>query len=215
MTLPARREDPREDFSRPRPRKLEQRPLKPETTASPANQLLKMLEEAHEPIRPQPSPAKTRKAANAMLKRFGNWLLGWSCAALLMSVGYLGFETLTAEPAMAAPARPSLDFSSVTSRYVQSAEGPALELTGVVRNDGTEAVQPEVTLQLAGNRVAIEEPLRLGVAALPPGAERPFTVRLLLPKGAKTVKLLPPEGSTAPARTMPLVSPAWTAEQTR
>ncbi|MEM7519089.1 MAG: hypothetical protein AAF368_19460, partial [Planctomycetota bacterium] len=132
--------------------------------------------------------------------------------ALLLSVGYLGFETLTAEPAADAPARPNLDFSGVTSRYVQSAEGPALELTGVVRNEGVDAVQPEVTLQLAGNRVAIEEPLRLGVATLPPGAERPFTVRLLLPKGAKTVKLLPPEGSGAPARTMPLVSPGWTAD---
>jgi hypothetical protein len=129
---------------------------------------------------------------------------------LFGSVALLSFETLKGSPA--APAdRPALEFSELRSRYVSSSEGPALELSGIVMNAGGQMVPPEVVLQLAGKRLAIEEPLQLGGAALPPGAERPFTVRLLLPEGTETVSLLPPSEGSRFRKSMPLVSPAWTS----
>lgn len=193
----------------------------PPPHTSPANHLLSILQSANlgqlrRKITSGPSRRVEFREAEIervppLLKNFGTVLLAWSIGAMVLSIGILAFEIL--EPsAPVVTERPPLEFEEMASRHVESSEGRALELTGLVRNAGERPVQPEVTLQLAGSRVAIEEPLRLGAAALPPGAERPFTVRLLLPEGTKTVRLLPAENTRAPKGSMPLVSPAWTSE---
>lgn len=217
MTLPAWREDAPQPRHRPRPMPVDERHSPPGQATSPANQLLRMLEEASLPGGgAKTRPGSRQAAAPADLfamrlpRRLAGWLLGWSCLALGLSVAYLALETLKPEAATVRE-RPALDFTDVASRHVMSSEGPALELSGLVRNAGETPVEPDVVLQLAGNRVAIEERVRLGAAALPPGAERPFTVRVLLPRGTKTVRLLPPSGDAAVQRSMPLISPAWTA----
>ncbi|NNU16577.1 hypothetical protein HK107_09620 [Parvularcula sp. ZS-1/3] len=210
MTLPAWREERREQPARRRPRKVDELDGIRNRAESPANQLLEMLRESQLPgeaqKKPEPKPFRTPPIA----RRFAKWLLGWSVLAMGLSVGYLAYETLTPETAVPAE-RPPLDFADVASRYVQSSEGPAIELSGLVRNSGETLVEPDVLLQLAGSRVAIEEPLRLGAAVLPPGAERPFTVRVLLPEGTRSVRLLPPEKSGQAMGDLMLVSPAWTA----
>lgn len=209
MTLPAWRETQQEPKRRrPRPRPADELDGLRDRASSPANQLLEMLQDAQLTKPPAPKPARKPKLS----QKVAGWMLGWSLLALTMSVGYLAFETLRPTPA-AAEIRPTLDFSQVSSRYVQSSQGPAVELSGIVRNVGEEGVEPEVTLQLAGSRVAIEEALRLGPVALPPGAERPFTVRILLPEGTKSVSLLPPKGAEGAPRSLLAVSPGWTASR--
>ena len=211
MTLPAWREDRPQRKRRPRPRDIDELRDIRNRGASPANQLLQMLENAELPGTETPVPqAQPKPEPKRLSRRVAGWLLGWSVVAMGLSFAYLTYETLNAPPA-ASIERPSLNFDGVESRYVMSSEGPALELSGVVRNDGEALTEPDVILQLAGGRVAIEEPLRLGIAALPPGAERPFTVRVLLPNGVRSVRLLPPEQSGLRPREMTLISPAWTA----
>ncbi|MCQ8184536.1 hypothetical protein [Parvularcula maris] len=217
MTLPAWREDRPQQSSKPR-RRAKLRDAEDlaglrDRSSSPANQLLAMVEAAAERgglHRQAAKPAADERAPKTR-KRLASLLLGWSCAIMAASVGYLAYETLKPAEMVAAELLPGLDFSGVTSRYVQSSEGPAVELSGVVRNIGEEMVEPEVTIQLAGTRVAVEEQLRLGTASLPPGAERPFTVRALLPEGTRTVRLLSPKEPSVPALDMPMVSPGWTA----
>jgi hypothetical protein len=180
---------------------------------SPANQLLAMVEAAAARgglEGPAETGARKRKTDEPARKMIAKLLLGWSCLVLSGSIGYLAYETLKPAPVQATEL-PGLDFSGVTSRYVQSSEGPAVELSGIVRNVGQTTLEPEVTIQLAGNRVAVEQQLRLGGAALPPSAERPFTVRALLPEGTRTVRLLSAENQALGPKGMALVSPAWTA----
>lgn len=223
MTLPAWRDEQPEWHELPEPRLRKKPEPQPGPGTSPANQLLAMLEQANLPgskVRPKKAWLKQLKPLKipaipapslALPKKLASWLLGWSVAAMALSLAYLTFETLNTGSA-SAPIRPALDFSGVETRYVQSSEGPAIELSGVVRNEGDTLVEPEVILQLAGSRVAIEEPIRLGGAALPPKAERPFTLRVVIPEGTKTVRLLPPDTAAERPRPMPLVSPAWTAD---
>lgn len=213
MTLPAWRDEPVQRKPRQRFRGPDELKEIRDRRASPANQLLELLENADLPGVPKPPrPAPQPEAQSQRFSRkFAGWLLGWSVLAMGLSFAYLTYETLNAAPA-APLERPALDFSGVQSRYVMSTEGPALELSGVLRNDGETMIEPDVLLQLAGGRLAIEEPLRLGGAALPPGAERPFTVRVLLPEGVRSVRLLPPEQSGLRPREMALISPAWTAQ---
>ncbi|GGY55081.1 hypothetical protein [Parvularcula lutaonensis] len=233
MTLPAWRDEQPEWHELPEPRLRKKPEARPGAGTSPANQLLAMLEEASLPGAGQRAKKRLRKPdlqklklppvpsmpklpsipapSLALPKKLASWLLGWSVAAMALSLSYLTFETLNTG-SVETPDRPALDFSDVQTRYVQSSEGPAIELSGVVRNEGDRLVEPEVVLQLAGSRVAIEEPVRLGGAALPPKAERPFTLRVVIPEGVKTVRLLPPDTEAARPRPMPLVSPAWTAE---
>jgi len=208
MTLPARKQD--------------RHPHAPRRTRADEKELAEQLRErialAEKAARAAASEAESRfpeverakKAATP--QRFGWLLLAWSCVALLISMGILAYETLGPGATARSVERPQLEFSSLQSRFVQSAEGPALELTGVVRNGGETPAKPEFTLQLAGNRVAIEEPLKLGGVALPSGAERPFAVRLLLPPGTQSVSLLPPRADAPSEPDMVLVSPAWTAD---
>lgn len=216
MTLPAWRDERPEFRPRPRPRKADALDELRDRSASPANQLLELLEASALPGQePREAHGEARPFRLSPLpRRLASYLLGWSLLALALSVSYLAYETLVPGN-MPEPVRPSLDFADVSSRFVQSSEGPALELTGLVRNEGDATVEPEVVLQLAGSRVAIEEPLRLGTASLPPGAERPFTVRVLLPEGTKSVRLLPTGHVTLKPRALPLVSPAWTADAGR
>lgn len=209
MTLPAWRDDRPQRKLRPRPRGVDELSDIRDRRASPANQLLEMLERANFDSAPQPAaepPAQPKRLS----RKLASWLLGWSVAAMALSFAYLTYETLSA-PAATVMERPALAFEGVQTRYVISSEGPALELSGLIRNEGEGLTEPEVILQLAGGRVAIEKPLRLGGAALPPGAERPFTVRVLLPEGVRSVRLLPPEQSGLRPREMALISPAWTA----
>ncbi|MEE4210889.1 MAG: hypothetical protein V2I43_16690 [Parvularcula sp.] len=145
-----------------------------------------------------------------VFRSFSSALLVFASAAMLGSVALLSYETLGGGGA-AVGERPAFEFRDLRSRYVRSSEGPALELSGLLANAGEVELEPEVLLQIAGRRVAIEEPLTLGGAMLPPGAERPFTVRLLLPEGTETVSLLPPTEGSRYRRSMSLVSPAWTA----
>ncbi|MEM9840404.1 MAG: hypothetical protein AAF830_14785 [Pseudomonadota bacterium] len=211
MTLPATRRDPyplpEEGRSRAAERalaeKLRERIALAERAARAA------AETAEARVKP-PQPKQDDN-----LRGFGIALLVWSCLALIASIGILAYETFGASSAaQAAALRPALTFADVSTRYVQSAEGPALELTGVVRNSGETSVLPEVRLQIAGEKVAIEENLRLGGAKLQPEAERPFAVRLLLPEGVSSISLLPPtaDGQTVRQPSMTLVSPAWTAD---
>jgi hypothetical protein len=205
MTLPARREADWFETPRARPRpRIVKEPQREAGMRSPANELLAQLEKAHLP-RGYGLPRRRKNL-------FGGLLLGWSFALAAASIGYVAFETLKAPELRPAPPAP-LALGDIVSRHVQSSEGAALEITGTLRNIGDRRMEPEVLLQLAGSRVAIEEPLRLGGNDLLPGAERPFTVRLLLPEGTRSVKLLPPR-DVDPGRslTMPTVSPGWTAE---
>jgi hypothetical protein len=217
MTLPAWREDrpqqSRKPRRRPALRDAEDLAAIRDRSSSPANQLLALVEEAtaRGRLRPGAGPAAENPKPVKTRRRLAGMLLAWSCAMMAASVGYLAYETLKPAEPVAAEPLPGLDFSGVTSRYVQSSEGPAVELSGVVRNIGEEMVEPEVTIQLAGSRVAVEQQLRLGTASLPPGAERPFTVRALLPEGTRTVRLLSPKEPSMAPMEMPLVSPGWTA----
>ncbi|MEM1410107.1 MAG: hypothetical protein AAGG79_05100 [Pseudomonadota bacterium] len=163
---------------------------------------------AEQRITPPEPPAREELAS----KRLGLTLLIWSFIALIVSIAILAWETVGPGAEVRALERPALQFSGLQTRYVQSAQGPTLEITGIVKNGGEEPVDPQVTLQLAGGRVAIEEPLRLGRTELPAGAERPFALRLLLPEGVRSVNLLPLQGEPVSEQKMLLVSPGWTAE---
>lgn len=213
MNLPLRREEPAEtqDF---RPRLRQRGGEGPEQ--SPANQLLRLLEDANfESIAsPREHPfrqARPKSVYADMPRMFGIVLFVWSILALSASVGVVIYDILREDRLVAAAQRPPLVFNQLAHRYVQSSEGPALELSGLVTNGGSEPVEPSVVLQLAGSRLAIEEPLRLGIVTLPPGAERPFTVRVLLPEGVESVRLLPGEQRPVLTRNLSTVSPAWTA----
>lgn len=211
MTLPAQKRDPFPPASRGRTRAAE-REL--------ADRLRERITQAENAAKAAAAAAQERldppqpKRSLPVRDGFSMVLLAWSCLALAASIGILAWETVGPGAVVRSGAlRPTLDFADVSTRYVQSNEGPAIEMTGIVRNSGEDPVAPEVTLQLSGTRIAIEEPLRLGSAPLPPRAERPFAVRLLLPEGATAVKLLPtPMSERGGAPVMPLVSPAWTAE---
>ena len=211
MSLPLRREETTEHGPRgPKPRGFRGEGA----NQSPANQLLAMLQEANleairpeldmEPPAPQAPSGEERRSA-----LFGTILLVWSILALIISVSVVAYDALKPIPAPVIP--PALTFTDLNHRLVQSNEGPALELKGLVSNAGDDVLEPEVLLRLSGKRLAIEEPLRLGLASLPPGAERPFTVRVLLPSGVQSVSLLPTEETSLTVRTLPVVSPAWTS----
>lgn len=211
MTLPARRRDPyplpETGRSRAAERELAE---KLRERIALAERAARAAAETAEARLETPAPKKDEAS-----RGFGIALLVWSCLAFVASVGILTYETLGPGAAVrSGVTRPALAFADISTRYVQSAEGPALELTGLVRNSGEGPVAPEVRLQIAGEKVSIEEHLRLGGAPLQPQAERPFAVRLLLPEGVTSVKLLPPvgEGAGSGKPSMILVSPAWTAD---
>lgn len=209
MTLPARKDDHLPHPPRKRTR-WEEKELAEQLRERIALAERAALAAAEEAQARMSDVARAEKAATP--ERFGIILLVWSCVALLISMGILAYETLGPGAAARAIERPQLEFSDLNTRFVQSAEGPAVEITGILRNTGDRPAKPEFTLQLVGNRVAIEEPLKLGGAALPSGAERPFAVRLLVPNGTQQVSLLPPQEGTSSEPDMVLVSPAWTAE---
>lgn len=218
MTLPLRHEENIEHGPQgPRPRHFRgDRALQ-----SPANQLLSMLQEADlEAIRSPEhrlaaDPASHRRNRRSLASEerrsalFGTMLLVWALLALITSVSVVAYDALKPAPAPVIP--PALTFSDLSNRLVQSNEGPALELSGLVSNAGSVTLEPEVLLRLSGKRLAIEEPLRLGLASLPPGAERPFTVRIVLPQGVQSVSLLPTDKTSVVVRSLPVISPAWTA----
>ncbi|MEO1659152.1 MAG: hypothetical protein AAFR65_15690 [Pseudomonadota bacterium] len=213
MSLPLRREENIEHGPRgPKPRSFRDEGA----SQSPANQLLAMLQEANlEAIRPEehaivePRPRVSAEERRSAL--FGTILLVWAVLALITSVSVVAYDTLKPIPAVIIP--PALTFTELDHRLVESNEGPALELTGLVSNDGDNVLEPEVLLRLSGKRLAIEEPLRLGLASLPPGAERPFTVRILVPQGVQSVSLLPTDQTSLVVRSLPVISPAWTAPE--
>lgn len=210
MSLPLRREENIEHGPRgPKPRSFRD----DGAAQSPANQLLAMLQEANlEAIRPEEhSVVEPRPSTSAEERRsalFGTILLVWAVLALITSVSVVAYDALKPVPAIVVP--PALTFTELDHRLVQSNEGPALELSGLVSNAGDQMREPEVLLRLSGKRLAIEEPLRLGLASLPPGAERPFTVRIVLPQGVQSVSLLPTEETSVTIRSLPVISPAWT-----
>ncbi|MEM0930080.1 MAG: hypothetical protein AAGI89_12410 [Pseudomonadota bacterium] len=215
MSLPLRREENIEHGPRgPKPRGFRDEGA----SQSPANQLLAMLQEANlEAIRPEDHAGAALRPGTSLPEErrsalFGTILLVWAVLALITSVSVVAYDALKPVPAIVIP--PALTFSELDHRLVQSNEGPALELSGLVSNAGEEVREPEVLLRLSGKRLAIEEPLRLGLASLPPGAERPFTVRILLPQGVQSVSLLPTEEKSLMIRSLPVVSPAWTAPET-
>lgn len=210
MTLPARRHGPDTAFAARRNR-ADEKEL--------ADRLRQRIAVAEKAARAAGAAAGTQPPPPIERRRgpvgSGTMVLACSCLALAASVGMLGYETFgppAAQDTAIGDAPAPLVFSGVSSRYVQSAEGPALELSGIVRNQDAQPRAPAVTLKLSGSRVAIEERLALGSVPLSPGAERPFAVRLLLPEGARTVSLLPASKGGEPAPSMVLVSPAWTAE---
>lgn len=210
MTNPLRRTDSSTDLS------------SREEVQSLADRILERVDAAERAAREAQQIAEARNAEafpeppkKSALQRFGGFLLLWSLMALAASVGILAWETVGPGGAVRASAteRPPLEFGQLSTRHVQSAEGAALEITGILKNVGSERADPAVTLQLAGNRVAIEEPLRLGQAPLPPGAERPFAVRILLPEDVQSVSLLPLTQDPSSEPHMVLISPGWTAEK--
>ncbi|MEO1042422.1 MAG: hypothetical protein AAFX52_09030 [Pseudomonadota bacterium] len=217
MTLPLRHEENIEHGPQgPRPRNFRSE----SALQSPANQLLSMLQEAdleairspeHHVVPNAAKNGKKRRSLEAEERRsalFGTMLLVWALLALITSVSVVAYDALKPVPAPVIP--PALTFSELNHRLVQSNEGPALELNGLVSNAGVSTLEPEVLLRLSGKRLAIEEPLRLGLASLPPGAERPFTVRIVLPQGVQSVSLLPTDKTSVVVRSLPVISPAWT-----
>ena len=86
--------------------------------------------------------------------------------------------------APAAPTRPVLTVEARLDRYVRSSQGPALLLSGVIRNEGPEVV-PQLSLYVGAEAQAVPLP----PVAVPPGGERPFRVRVLLPMAPREVTL--------------------------
>ena len=127
------------------------------------------------------------RAANRLTPvRLLGWVL-WAGAAAGAVVLAVAPEAITARvPALAvlAPAAPTppslLTVDARLDRYVQSSQGPALLLSGTIRNGGP-AVVPQLSLDV-GSEV---QTVPLPPVAVPTGGERPFRVRVLLPPSAQ------------------------------
>ena len=122
-------------------------------------------------------------------------LLGWTVwAAAAAGVALLAVapeRIAERAPALAAlapapPAAPTLTVEARLTRYATSSQGPAASLTGVVRHEGEGgAVTPRLVLEAGAG----EQTVPLPVVPLPPGGERPFSVRVLLPAEARAIRL--------------------------
>ena len=86
-------------------------------------------------------------------------------------------------------AAPGLRVGGTLRTYAVSSQGPAVMVAGVVSNDGAAALVPVVTMTVEGPDGATSQPVALPAVALPPGGERPFAVRALVPEGVSAVRL--------------------------
>ncbi len=85
-----------------------------------------------------------------------------------------------------------VELDDLSHRYAMSNEGPVVELRGVIRNNGKEAIlAPQVaarTLAASGG-VLSEFVIDIPVRALQPGMETPFIARVGVPDGVASVKM--------------------------
>ena len=161
-----------------------------------------------------PAEAAARRTRQALRSRAANRLtplrllgwLAWSGAAALVLLIAAAPEKLAERAPFAAPlaaalappapAAPPLVVEAQLRRYAASSDGPAVLLSGVIRHQAEgEALTPRLTLDAGAGEV----PVPLPAVALPPGGERPFSLRVLLPPEAQTVRLAVRPGQASPS----------------
>lgn len=87
------------------------------------------------------------------------------------------------------PAPPGLRVRAELETYAVSSQGPAVMVAGVVVNAGAAEAVPQLTMTVATPQGPSAQAVALPAVALPPGGERPFAVRALVPEGATGVSL--------------------------
>ena len=138
---------------------------------------------------------RTRRAlrAHAANRLTPTRLLGWTlwvgAAAGICALAVTPERVAARVPALSflvpvTPTAPPLTVDARLDRYVQSSQGPALLLSGTIRNAGP-AVIPQLSLAVNAKAQAVPLPS----VAIQPGGERPFRVRVLLPSAAQDVTL--------------------------
>ena len=97
--------------------------------------------------------------------------------------------------------------------YAVSSQGPAVMVSGLVANEGASAFVPLVTLTAETGEGREAQVLPLPRVALPPGGERPFAVRALVPEGATAlaVSVAPGEPGQAEGFTVQGIGSGWDA----
>ncbi|MBB4658592.1 zinc-ribbon domain-containing protein [Parvularcula dongshanensis] len=177
--------------------------------------LLAALRPAARTERPVPKDEATRRARGAMRTKAANAMtparfFGWTLlAATVASLTYVVVAAPDRVQSVFPPAgnlyaylrppaaAPALSVEAALGRYALSDQGPAVSITGVVRNDGLDETFPRLVLTATGPAGSEAQVVPLPAVPLPPGGERPFAVRALLPEGvwALNVAVEPGEAS--------------------
>lgn len=139
------------------------------------------------------------KAANALTPaRAAGWLLWCAAAAGVVLLMTAGRDVLQSAFPPAAkiyalgtplPAAAGLKVTGDLKTYAMSSEGPAVLVAGTISNDGRSAMVPVLTMTVATPDGPAAQRVAIPPVALPPGGERPFAVRALMPAGASGLTL--------------------------
>ena len=117
-----------------------------------------------------------------------------------------GLYALRAPPA----APPGLTVEAALGAYALSTQGPAVTVTGRVINAGGADAVPRVTLVATTRDGTEAQDVPLPQVALPPGGERPFALRALVPDGTKGLRVTVAEDPARPdALTLQARGGAW------
>ena len=181
------------------------------------------------PVRPTtPGDAAARDTRAKMRARAANAMtparaLGWTAWAGISTALVLAL-TMRAETvqalfppaatlyALVTPpsAPPGLRVQGALGAFAMSSQGPAVTLTGAVVNEGDRDAVPQVTMTVQTPDGPLAQPVALPPVALPPGGERPFTVRALVPEGSTAVALTVTAGeATREGLALQTQGPGW------
>ena len=180
------------------------------------------------PGSPSAGEAAARRTRSALRARAANRLtplravgwLGWSVScAVVVVIAAAPVEVARWVPALAPlapppPAAPQpLSVAVQLDRYVLSDQGPAVLLSGTIRNEGGEVI-PELVLIAgpAAGENSEEASVPLPPVLLPPGGERPFAVRVLVPTDTRTVRLAVRAAQTVAGADRPPQAPTGPSE---
>ena len=95
------------------------------------------------------------------------------------------------------PAADGLTVTGGLDAYAVSSQGPAVMVSGVVANRGRADAVPLVTMTIETPDGPVSQAVSLPQVPLPPGGERPFAVRALVPPGASGVSVDVAAGKTS------------------